>query len=577
MKKKYAKIKNYQNAHDTFKYNTERYCQIIAKKYGQNQKQVKEYFSKFFDFLNSKGLLTDNVRKRINQNIKTLTLQRNSVADIGQGTMGVYISDKNLLRVAPKFRYNKEHVLAHEFTHLLTTNCNFSKGSYINISSIGKNAQEFSQKIGFTTQEISRKFEYEEYSGSFNKEEFKDFLLETIDYVYDTTVQSFQNAYDDVLLRQIKTIPGMVINLGDLDLLDDSLYDTVDSEKTFEQDDKVKEKIIINKFINTNFKSPNRMAVLINSYTVLDINYDGKNFVVNAYFSDIDEVEYENYIQDNLYLTEGATELLARMFDCQYQNKDLISSCAYNMNTKYCELLYRIYGDEFFKAFFGQSNEHLQNLMCLDDQEYKLFCSNINYLLLVANSKEEIESFHSSIMDTIISCFANHLVNDIINNTDIFFNSREIEVALEKSILEFSTSMYDGLESNPAYYQKYLRQSSLANLYNDCVEALQNVIQLDEVANIIGYEAVTKIQNVGYMSEKRAKDFYSDINFMNDNSYFFTKNNLTQINPTDYLNGKELEVCDVNKQEYLRKKAKMPTMKQMNTWYQNYNNSLNKD
>lgn len=146
MKKKYAKIKNYQNAHDTFKYNTERYCQIIAKKYGENQKQVKEYFSKFFDFLNSKGLLTDNVRKRINQNIKTLTLQRNSVADIGQGTMGAYMSDKNLLRLAPKFRYNKEHVLAHEFTHLLTSSCNFNKSNYKNISSIGKNAQEFYQK-----------------------------------------------------------------------------------------------------------------------------------------------------------------------------------------------------------------------------------------------------------------------------------------------------------------------------------------------------------------------------------------------------------------------------------------------
>lgn len=576
MKKKYAKIKNYQNAHDTFKYNTERYCQIIAKKYGENQKQVKEYFSKFFDFLNSKGLLTDNVRKRINQNIKTLTLQRNSVADIGQGTMGVYISDKNLLRLAPRFRYNKEHVLAHEFTHLLTSSCNFNKSRYTNISSIGKNAQEFYQKIGFTTQEISTKFEYEECSGSFSKEDFKNILLEAMDYVLDLSVSEIQSNYQNVLHRDINFIPGMVINLGELDLLDDSLYDTVNSEETLDQGDRVKEKIIINKFINTNFKSANRMAFVVNNFTVFDVNFDGKKFVVSAYMSDLADLEYENYIQDNLYLTEGATELLARMFDCQYQNKDLISMCAYNMNTKYCELLYRIYGDEFFEAFFGQSNEHLRDLMGLDNEEYDLFTANIN-MLLESNSKEEIESFHSSIMDTIISCFADHLVNDIINNTDMFFNSREIEVALEKSILEFSSSMYDGLCTNPAYYQKYLRQSSLTNLYNDCVNALQNIIECDEIVKIIGYDAVAKIQNVGYMSEKRAKDFYSDINFMNDNSYFFTKNNLTQINPTDYLNGKELEVCDVNKQEYLRKKAKLPTMRQMNTWYQNYNNSLNKD
>lgn len=576
MKKKYAKIKNYQNAHDTFKYNTERYCQIIAKKYGQSQKQVKEYFSKFFDFLDSKSLLTDDVKKRINQNIKTLTLQRNSVADVGQGTMGAYSSSQNLLRLAPKYRYNKEHVLAHEFTHLLTSSCSFNKSRYKNISSVGKNAQDYSQTNGFTTQEVSKKFEYEECSGSFSKEDFKNILLEVMDYVLDSSVSEIQTNYQNVLHRDIKFIPGMVINLGDLDLLDDSLYDTVDSEETLDQGDRVKEKIIINKFINTNFKSPNRMAFVVNNYSVFDVNYDGKNFVVSAYMSDLADLEYENYIQDNLYLTEGATELLARMFDCQYQNKDLISMCAYNMNTKYCELLYRIYGDEFFEAFFGQSNEHLRDLMGLDNEEYDLFTANIN-MLLESNSKEEIESFHSSIMDTIISCFADHLVNDIINNTDMFFNSREIEVALEKSILEFSSSMYDGLCTNPAYYQKYLRQSSLTNLYNDCVEALQNIIQLDEVANIIGYEEVAKIQNVGYMSEKRTKDFYSDINFMNDNSYFFTKNNLTQINPTDYLNGKELEVCDVNKQEYLRKKAKLPTMRQMNIWYQNYNNSLNKD
>ena len=573
MKKKYAKIKNYQNAHDTFKYNTERYCQIIAKKYGENQQQVKEYFSKFFDFLNSKGLLTDNVRKRINQNIKTLTLQRNSVADIGQGTMGAYMSDKNLLRLAPRFRYNKEHVLAHEFTHLLTSSCNFNESRYTNISSIGKNAQEFYQKIGFTTQEISTKFEYEEYSGSFSKEDFKNILLEAMDYVLDSSVSEIQANYQNVLHRDINFIPGMVINLGELDLLDDSFIDENAQNALFVERERER---VINKFINTNFKSPNRMAFVVNNYSVFDVNYDGKNFVVSAYMSDLADLEYENYVQDNLYLTEGATELLARMFDCQYQNKDLISMCAYNMNTKYCELLYRIYGDEFFEAFFGQSNEHLRDLMGLENEEYNLFTANIN-MLLESNSKEEMETLHSLIMDTIISCFADHLINDIINNTDMFFNSREIEVAIEKSILEFSTSMYDGLWNNPAYYQKYLRQSSLANLYNDCVDALQNVIQLDEVANIIGYEEVAKIQNVGYMSEKRAKDFYSDINFMNDNSYFFTKNHLTQINPTDYLNGKELEVCDVNKQEYLRKKAKLPTMRQMNIWYQNYNNSLNKD
>ena len=70
MKKKFAKIKNYENAHDTFKYNTERYCQIIAKKYGKDQKQVKEYFSNFFDFIESKGLLTDTIRKRVNKSIQ---------------------------------------------------------------------------------------------------------------------------------------------------------------------------------------------------------------------------------------------------------------------------------------------------------------------------------------------------------------------------------------------------------------------------------------------------------------------------------------------------------------------------
>lgn len=575
MKKKYAKIKNYQNAHDTFKYNTERYCQIIAQKYGQNQKQVKDYFSKFFDFLNSKGLLTDNVKKRINQNIKTLTLQRNSVADIGQGTMGVYMADRNLLRLAPKFLYNKGHVLAHEFTHLLTSNCSFNKNNYTKISSLGKNAQDFYQKIGFMSQELSTKFEYEEYSGGFSKEDFKSILLETMDYVYDSTIEDAKISYQNILHRNIQPIPEMVINLDYADLFYDGFYEQDESEKVINKDIEYKAKVI-NKFLNTNFKSANRMAFIVNNLTVFDVNYDGKKFVVNAYLSDFNNLEYASYIENNLYLTEGATELLARMFDCKYQQKDMISTCAYNVNTKYCELLYRIYGDEFFEAFFAQSNEHLQDLMGLDNDEYEEFISNID-AILASESKEEIETLHDSIMNTIICCFADHLANDIINNMDLFFNSREVEVALEKSILEFSSSMYDGNWNNPAFYQKNLRQSSLANLYNQCVEALQNIVNIDEVAETIGYEAVSKIQNIGFMSEKRVKDFYSDINYMNDNSYFFTKNNLTQINPTDYLKGKELEICDTHKQEYLRKKAKMPTMEQMNRIYQDYYEYNSKD
>lgn len=564
MKKKFAKIKNYENAHDTFKYNTERYCQIIAKKYGKDQKQVKEYFSNFFDFIESKGLLTDTIRKRVNKNIKTLIIQVANCNDLAPGTSGLYYSAKNLLVLDRKFNYHKDNVLIHEFTHLLTSDTiNVSKDAFVGNIALGKNATNIQTNTGFDKYEISMKLEIDDYSGTFNKSEFEELLTQTVEFV---TSDVAQDQRFDVLVRDVKIIPGMIKD-------EDAFFDMIlNDEESDEQTNYDEEKIskIVHKFVNENFKKPNRMAIAINCNTVYDVNYDGKNFYVAAYIFNENQ-DWTIFKTPGTYLTEGATELLARMYNCKFNNANILSFCGYNMNTKYCELLYRIYGDDFFKAFFAQSADDLKNLMQLDDEEFDNFVTNIDNILTFDSYEiEEFKATHDDIMSTIISCFADHICNDIINNLPVFFNSREIEVAIEKSILEFSSSMYDGACNNINFMSKNIRQSNLTNIYNQCINGLKEIIQIDEVAEMLGWEEIAKIDALREGTEKNLQDLFADINFMNDNSYYFTKNNLTQINPTDFAKGKELEIFDNKKQEYLRKKSKFPTVQKGNLFYQKY-------
>lgn len=564
MKKKFAKIKNYENAHDTFKYNTERYCQIIAKKYGKDQKQVKEYFSNFFDFIESKGLLTDTIKKRVNKNIKTLIIQVANCNDLAPGTSGLYYSAKNLLVLDRKFNYHKDNVLIHEFTHLLTSDTiNVSKDAFVGNIALGKNATNIQTNTGFDKYEISMKLDIDDYSGTFNKSEFEELLTQTVEFV---TSDVAQDQRFDVLVRDVKIIPGMIKD-------EDAFFDMIlNDEESDEQTNYDEEKIskIVHKFVNENFKKPNRMAIAINCNTVYDVNYDGKNFYVAAYIFNENQ-DWTIFKTPGTYLTEGATELLARMYNCKFNNANILSFCGYNMNTKYCELLYRIYGDDFFKAFFAQSADDLKNLMQLDDEKFDNFVTNIDNILTFDSYEiEEFKATHDDIMSTIISCFADHICNDIINNLPVFFNSREIEVAIEKSILEFSSSMYDGACNNINFMNKNIRQSNLTNIYNQCINDLKETIQIDEVAEMLGWEEIAKIDALREGTEKNLQDLFADINFMNDNSYYFTKNNLTQINPTDFAKGKELEIFDNKKQEYLRKKSKFPTVQKGNLFYQKY-------
>lgn len=564
MKKKFAKIKNYENAHDTFKYNTERYCQIIAKKYGKDQKQVKEYFSNFFDFIESKGLLTDTIRKRVNKNIKTLIIQVANCNDLAPGTAGLYYSAKNLLVLDRKFNYQKDNVLIHEFTHLLTSDTiNVTKDAFVGNIALGKNATNTQTNTGFDKYEISMKLDIDDYSGTFNKSEFEELLAQTVEFLTSDVAQDQRFA---VLIRDVKIIPEMIKNEDDF--FDMILNDEELDERTNYDEEKISK--IVHKFVNENFKKPNRMAIAINCNTVYDVNYDGKNFYVAAYIFNENQ-DWTIFKTPGTYLTEGATELLARMYNCKFNNANILSFCGYNMNTKYCELLYRIYGDDFFKAFFAQSADDLKNLMQLDDEEFDNFVTNIDNLLTFDSYEiEEFKATHDDIMSTIISCFADHICNDIINNLPVFFNSREIEVAIEKSILEFSSSMYDGACNNINFMNKNIRQSNLTNIYNQCINDLKETIQIDEVAEMLGWEEIAKIDALREGTEKNLQDLFADIIFMNDNSYYFTKNNLTQINPTDFAKGKELEIFDNKKQEYLRKKSKFPTVQTGNLFYQKY-------
>ena len=322
-----------------------------------------------------------------------------------------------------------------------------------------------------------------------------------------------------------------------------------------------KEKIdIINDFVKTNFNKSNRMLLFLSENEKMEINFDGKNFYTKIY--EIPEF-VENNIQyaDNntLNLNEGMTELLATMFDAYLNNQDLLFSSGYTINTKYCELLYRIYGDDLFQTFFNRSIEELQDLMQLEDDDMDEFLDNIEMLYEPNIDKKELQNLHVKIMDTLLFCFENHVVEDIFENLDVFANSREIEIAIEKSLLDFASSSYCGHKKSCIFEMKDTVNSQFVDSYTNCIVQILLYAKKLAESEEISEENLQKLLTLKGKDENQQEMLKSKINYMVENNYYFINNNLDQINPTDFVRGKTLTIHDPNKQNYLRKKSKFPT------------------
>lgn len=566
MKKKYLKIANLKTADDNFKYNLDKYCQLVAKKYGQDQKYVKEYIKKFFEFLESKNLLEDR-DKIINKNIKTLIIDREN-KNIEATVEGLYSSKDNLIKIKPIFKYNKNHVLIHEFVHMLTSTS----------KSVDKNSMSFVsgdinqiEEIGFMACENSyNKPKYNTYEINLNKQEFINLLIKKCNFMPAAFLNVINSGKNLILNKSLSCISKL---FNDNKFILSQALNIIEKDKNLEEKSKQNKKLniklqnlqkekveIINTFVKTNFNKPKRMFLFLSENYNLEINFDGNNFYTKIYeISELVENNIQYFDNNTLNLNEGMTELLATMFDTYLNKQDMLFSSGYTLNTKYCELLYRIYGDNLLKTFFNRSIEELQYLIQLEDDEMNEFLDNIEMLYEPGLNKEELQNLHVKIMDTILFCFENHVIKDIIENLDIFANSREIEVSIEKAILDFASSSYSGHKKSCIFEMKDIVNSQFVASYTNCI--VQLLIYANELAKSgeISEENFQKLLTIKGKDENQQKILKSKINYIVENNYYFINNNLDQINPTDFVRGRKIKVHDQNKRDYLRKKSKFPT------------------
>lgn len=350
----------------------------------------------------------------INKNIKTLIIDRIPDKTLDASVEGLYNSENNYIKIKPGLRYNKNHALIHEFVHMLTSKS----------KSVDKNAMSFVpgdinqiEEIGFMSLENSyNKLKYNTYENNLNKQEFINLLINKCKFM-PASLLSVINSGKDLILNKSCSCISKLFNDNKF-LLSQALSKLPEKEKEKKSKRDInklillsqnlqKEKIdIINDFVKTNFNKSNRMLLFLSENEKIEINFDGKNFYTKIY--EIPEF-VENNIQyaDNntLNLNEGMTELLATMFDAYLNNQDLLFSSGYTINTKYCELLYRIYGDDLLKTFFNRSLEELQDLMQLEDDEMNEFLDNIEMLYEPGLKEEELQNLHVKIMDTLLFCF----------------------------------------------------------------------------------------------------------------------------------------------------------------------------
>lgn len=599
MKAKYNKRKNLKNASETFIYNTDKYCEIIAKKFGKDKKQAKEYFDKFFQFLDDRRLLTESVKARLNKNIKTFILNYADSQSMGGGLMGFYLPSENSITLNKAFNYNKENVLIHEFIHLLTSQYGtIDKKRVKKVFPFGKGTEIATSVIGFFNIETSEaKYDYYLMSGNLNASQAKEFLSATLNFVNETQINTADMWFNKITGEHCSALNKLVFDDSNIDY--DYIIETPSEEENTPNDDNIPTEednisensnenaeneltedavltatvseedlnmiknhidTVVNDFISKS-KKPFKVNLVVAEDYVISINHNGNGkYYVQTYFC---ENIYDNECEESpgRNFTEGMTEFLARYFASYFENKNILSTCAYNTFVKYAEMLYRIYGDELLETFFDQSKKSFARLTDSSIEEVDKLFNNVDDLLEYFQSDlEAYTTCHKEVMSFIYDKLANKIVYEVASNLHAFNNCREVDHCIQQSLLEFSKSLYFGWSNNLLQQTRVDVINELAVVYSDIINVLKTAGESEALVNMYGWEETSKLTSLKEPNSKKLEDFFSDANFVCDNSYFFTNKDLKEIHPTDFVNGKSITTYDNKRQEYLRKKAKFPTV-----------------
>lgn len=621
MKAKYQTKKKFKNADDTFVYNTAKYCKIIAKRYGKNTKEIENIFNKFFEFLDEKGLLTGVVKRRINDNIKTMYFE-NLVND-GKD-FGVYDTHENNILLRLNVKQISKNTIFHEFTHLLTSSFYLTDKNKSKLIHENKKDRIFSDNCGFSKDNfVSNDLKIENlYEDKFSIDELVAYLMDECLYLTKEEIDDFKNSYDgECLTVNLNTHDDFYISTFILCVLsnyynfeniyinsknnNDLLYKVVDLVKQGRIKKRVKDVL----------------PVFIGERRLLNIKLQNKTFdVITTQYED----DVENKTDESSILNEGMTEFLTRLFMAKLKKQRYLTYDDYNLQVKYCEMMYKIFGDKIFEAFFEQDREKLASIMqisfngemALNKEEYLSNFEEFEKWLISACTPikfEKIDNYkkqfqlsikanseslknktiaRNNVLNVLGNCFVDKLTIEVLQNVEKFKNSSEIVDALILSILEFSKSFYfgDGIQEF-GFHSKADESYRLETLHN-CAEILQATLgQINYnyeayknlgIFNESDAKKIEKLPKIDYdengneldtektlKTKQLVEELYSWCVKANENVYYFTDTDIKEIHILDYQNGRKINMFDDKKQEYIRNKTmlmgnepqKFPTMK----------------
>ncbi len=521
MKKKYQNKTKLLNSNESFENNVKLYCNLIAKKVGRNTKYVEEYFSKYFKFLDELGVLDFIPKKRINKNIKTLTI--NYLKNMERGTGAYYLTSENSINFRNSQSLNEVVYFIHEFNHMLSADIEIVRN---------KNGVIEKEKTGFAT------FEYVTPKPEISSTLKTLDLLELCKYVENfkiVDISSFFHAEDwakNFLNDRIQVL----------------VYETCTSKNNY-----CKEKILdelVAFFTKKEFKDIN---IALSSSIVAQITKINNNkYIVKEHTNSNAYTIDGNF--DITGINEGTTQFLTCLFLTKLFGKDNLNYI-YTTEVKCSEMLYKLFGNSLFEGYFSHSFKPMQDYLGLEEDAIVKIVERIERL-----NKNQYLDFEVSNTDLLeLSTDLSYILAEKIAGFVIYFpdqikSAKNVYNMIYSSIYEYSKSLYFGINKNQVCPEiKETIKTDLAQVFNLTIDLIKDYANEEKNQDEKFMDIVGSLEKI--TTEEEA-EVIKNIEIINNNLYNFVEYGLEEIIPIKYVDGFDMYLRDYNKQDYIRTSTK---------------------
>lgn len=254
--------------------------------------------------------------------------------------------------------------------------------------------------------------------------------------------------------------------------------------------------------------------------------------------------------QDLYYgFDEGVTEFLALM-QTSYLNKKSSIISAYPKATNYAHILYLIVGNALFDGYFNGGNFGALN-KCFNNQIDMAFVADEISQLEETSVPSEFIKLDYQIQVDLMNLFSYKLSIDVVNNLDKFKCFYEMESAITKAYCIYAGAIFFDFKSNSLLNSN--RQGIFEELtinYYELIQGLGEYINNNQNLNKnlkFDFEKWTP-------TEEELEGTCSLFEMINDANYAFISYTEKPINVLDYIDDKKIDVYNMAKATYLRKK-----------------------